>query len=102
MFLTDQEFAANTGASAGFSPTHARQWIAFWKTDICENDQFHIRFSSRGNLTYFGGPTCLFVYNALNYSTVLYHRSPEDEPVKCVRDWAAGRPQGIRRCEDIL
>jgi hypothetical protein len=44
MSLSDAEFAALTGANAGFSPAHAKEWMIFWKSDICENDEFHTWF----------------------------------------------------------
>jgi hypothetical protein len=42
--LTAEAFAAKTGASAGFSPTHAREWMRFWQSDICEKGLFHTCF----------------------------------------------------------
>jgi hypothetical protein len=44
MSLLPEEFAVKTGASIGFAPAHAEQWMLFWKQDICENDQFHTCF----------------------------------------------------------
>ena len=44
MSLKLTDFAALTGANVGFNPTHVRQWMIFWKTDICEKDEFHTWF----------------------------------------------------------
>lgn len=40
MSLSNAEFAALTGANAGFTPPHLDEWMLFWKTDICEKDEF--------------------------------------------------------------
>jgi hypothetical protein len=42
--MSSTDFAAVTGANTGFSPTHAKEWMTFWKTDICEKDEFHTWF----------------------------------------------------------
>jgi len=42
--LSPVEFAAVTGANIDFSPAHPDKWMLFWKTDICEKDEFHTRF----------------------------------------------------------
>ena len=42
--LSATDFATLTGANVGFSPVHAKEWIIFWKTDICEKDEFHTWF----------------------------------------------------------
>src|SRR5689334_14313051 len=39
--LSPSEFAVLTGANVNFSPAHADKWMLFWKTDICEKDEFH-------------------------------------------------------------
>lgn len=44
MSLSSEQFAAKTGACIGFAPAHAKQWMTFWKQDICENDEFHTWF----------------------------------------------------------
>src|ERR1700722_5122719 len=44
MSLSPEQFAAKTGASIGFTPAHAKQWMELWKLDMCENDQFHTCF----------------------------------------------------------
>ncbi len=42
--LSPAEFAVLTGANADFSPAHLDEWMLFWKTDICEKDEFHTSF----------------------------------------------------------
>jgi hypothetical protein len=42
--LTPQRFASLSGASDGFSPMHAEQWMMFWKEDLCEKDECHTWF----------------------------------------------------------
>lgn len=44
MSLSDAEFAALTGANVGFNPVHPKEWMLFWKTNICENGKFHTFF----------------------------------------------------------
>ena len=44
MMLTPAQFAAMTGADAGFNPAHPQEWMMFWKEDICEKDEFHTWF----------------------------------------------------------
>ena len=39
-----RNFAALTGANVAFSPAHAKEWMIFWKTDICEKDEYHTWF----------------------------------------------------------
>ena len=45
-YVSPEEFAASTGANAGFAPAHARQWMIFWQEDISEKDKFHTEFPS--------------------------------------------------------
>jgi hypothetical protein len=42
--LTPQQFAAISGANAGFTPAHPEQWMMFWQEDICEKDKFDTCF----------------------------------------------------------
>jgi hypothetical protein len=42
--MSSADFAAFTGTNVGFSPIHAKEWMTFWKTDICEKDEFHTWF----------------------------------------------------------
>jgi hypothetical protein len=42
--LSAADFAALTGANLGFSPSHLKEWMTFWKQDICEKDEFHTWF----------------------------------------------------------
>ncbi|HEX5228802.1 MAG TPA: hypothetical protein VFW44_13880 [Bryobacteraceae bacterium] len=42
--MSPADFAELTGANVGFRPAHADEWMLFWKTDICEKDQFHTWF----------------------------------------------------------
>ena len=42
--LSPEQFAAKTGASTGFTPDHAKEWMMFWKEDICEKDEGHTWF----------------------------------------------------------
>lgn len=42
--LSDSDFAALTGANVGFSPAHMKEWMLFWKTDICEKDEYDTAF----------------------------------------------------------
>jgi hypothetical protein len=44
MSLSNAEFATLTRANIGFNPAHPDEWILFWKTDICEKDEFHTWF----------------------------------------------------------
>lgn len=44
LMLSPADFAALTGANLNFSPAHADEWMLFWKTDICEKDEFHTWF----------------------------------------------------------
>ncbi len=43
-WLPSPEFAALTGANHNFSPSQLAEWMLFWKTDICEQDEFRSSF----------------------------------------------------------
>lgn len=42
--LSPEQFADKTGACVGFTPAHAKQWMMFWKEDICEKNEYHTWF----------------------------------------------------------
>ena len=42
--LSPADFSTLTGSNIGFSPVHAKEWMIFWQTDICEKDEFHSCF----------------------------------------------------------
>ena len=42
--LTPEQFASETGANEGFSPKHPGKWMLFWKTDVCEKDEYFSHF----------------------------------------------------------
>src|SRR5437016_7591845 len=42
--MSAADFATLTGASVGFNPAHKTEWMMFWQSEICENDEFHTWF----------------------------------------------------------
>jgi len=42
--MSPADFADLAGANVGFNPAHPKEWMMFWKWDICENDEFHTWF----------------------------------------------------------
>ena len=46
--LSPAQFAMETGANDGFSPSHPAEWEKFWTHDVCESDEFQTSFPGLG------------------------------------------------------